>query len=134
MLPVDDLLPWLLVDRRAAKVTRIYDETWLRVVDAYQALSARRYTGDGSVTVAVNDPLLPGNSTSFTITGDGAEPTRRRPQLHIGVHGLAAVLLGGTTWRSLAVAGLVRADDAAALATADRLFAVPETPHAGFFF
>lgn len=134
MLPVDDPLPWLLVDRRAAKVTRIYDETWLRVVDAHQALSARRYADDGSVTVAVNDPALPRNSVSFTITGDGAEPTQQHPQLHIGIHGLAAVLLGGATWRSLAVAGLVRADDAAALATADRLFAAPETPHAGFFF
>ncbi|EUA15389.1 acetyltransferase family protein [Mycobacterium kansasii 732] len=134
MLPVDDPLPWLLVDRRAAKVTRIYDETWLRIVDAYQALSARRYTGDGSVTIAVNDPLLPGNSTRFTITGDGAEPTQRRAQLLVGADGLAAVLLGGTTWRSLAMAGLVRADDTNALGAADRLFAVPEAPHAGFFF
>lgn len=134
MLPVDDPLPWLLVDRRAAKVTRVYDETWLRIVDASQALSVRRYAGDGSVTIAVNDPLLQGNSTSFTVTGDGAEPTQRRPQLLVGADGLAAVLLGGTTWRSLATAGLARADDPAVLAMADRLFAVPEAPYAGFFF
>ena len=134
MLPVDDPLPWLLVDRRAARVTAVHDETWLRVVDGQKALAERRYEGDGAITIAVNDPLLPNNSVSFTITGDSAEPTGRRPQLRVGVEGLAAVLLGGATWRSLAVAGLARADDPAALVVADRLFAVPDAPYAGFFF
>jgi predicted acetyltransferase len=134
MLPVDDPLPWLLVDRRAVRVTAVHDEAWLRVVDAQKALAARRYVGDGDVTIAVNDPLLQNNSASFTIAGDGAEPTDRRPQLHTGVEGLAAVLLGGATWRSLAVAGLARADAPAALAVADRLFAVRDAPYAGFFF
>ena len=54
MLPVDDPLPWLLVDRRAARVTATHDETWLRVVDVEQTLAARRYTGDGMVTIAVD--------------------------------------------------------------------------------
>ena len=134
MLPVDNPLPWLVVDRRAVRVTAVHDETWLRVVDAERALAARRYVGDGAVTIAVKDPLLPDNSASFTVTADGTDPTDRRAQLHTGVEGLAAVLLGGTTWRSLAVAGLARADDREALDLADRLFAVPDAPHAGFFF
>jgi predicted acetyltransferase len=134
MLPVDDPLPWLLIDRRAVRVTAVHDETWLRVVDTQKALAARRYDGDGAVTIAVNDPLLPNNSASFTIAGDGAEPTERHAQLHVGVEGLAAVLLGGATWRSLAVAGLARTDDPAALVVADRLFAVRDAPYAGFFF
>jgi predicted acetyltransferase len=134
MLPVDDPLPWLLVDRRAMRITAVHDETWLRVVDAEKALAARRYAEDGPVTIAVNDPLLQNNSVSFTIAGGGAEPTNRRAQLHVGVEGLAAVLLGGGTWRGLAVAGLARADDPAALAVADRMFAVAEAPYAGFFF
>jgi predicted acetyltransferase len=134
MLPLDDPLPWLLVDRRAARVTAVHDETWLRVIDAHKALSARRYEGDGTVTIAVKDQLLPGNSTSFTIAGGGAEPTDRRPELHVGIEGLAAALLGGTTWRSLAAGGLVRADYPAALTVADRLFAVRDAPYAGFFF
>ena len=134
MLPVDDPLPWLLVDRRAARVTAVHDETWLRVVDAEKALTARRYTGDDTVTIAVNDPLLPNNSASFAIAPDGAEPTDRRPQLRTGVEGLATVLLGGASWHGLAVAGLAQANDPAALAIADRLFAVPDAPHAGFFF
>jgi predicted acetyltransferase len=134
MLPVDDPLPWLLLDRRAVRVTAVHDETWLRVVDAQEALTARRYDGNGAVTIAVNDPLLPNNSASFTIAGDGAEKTDRRPQLHVGIEGLGAVLLGGSTWRSLAVAGLARTDDPAALVMADRLFAVSDAPYAGFFF
>jgi len=133
-LPVDDPLPWLLLDRRAVRVTAVHDETWLRIIDAQKALAARGYVGDGAVAIAVDDPLLANNSAAFTITGDGAEQTGRRAQLHVGVAGLAAVLLGGTTWRGLAVAGLARAADPAALVVADRLFAVREAPYAGYFF
>ena len=134
MLPVDDPLPWLLLDRRAARVTATHDETWLRIVDVEKALSARQYEGDGDVIVAVADPLLSDNSISVAITGDGTEQTDRRPQLRVGVAGLAAVLLGGATWRSLAVAGLAHAENPSVLAAAERLFAVREAPHAGFFF
>ena len=134
MLPLDDPLPWLLVDRRAARVTAVHDETWLRVIDVPRALAARHYGGDGAVTIAVNDALLPDNSVRFMVTGGGAEPTSRQAQLDVDVEGLAAVLLGGTTWRDLAVTGLARAADSSAIASADRLFAVPDAPHAGFFF
>ena len=134
MLPVDDPLPWLLLDRRAARVTATHDETWLRIVDVEKALSARQYEGDGDVIVAVADPMLSDNSISVAVTGDGTEQTDRRPQLRVGVAGLAAVLLGGATWRSLAVAGLAHAENPSVLAAAERLFAVREAPHAGFFF
>jgi predicted acetyltransferase len=134
MLPLDDPLPWLLVDRRGLRVTATHDETWLRIIDARSALTARQYVGDGSVIVAVNDPLLPNNSVTFAIAGDGVEATEQRAQLHVGVEGLGAVLLGGVTWRSLAVAGLAHADEPAALLVADRLFAVPDAPYAGVFF
>ena len=134
MLPLDDPLPWLLVDRRAARVTAIHDETWLRVIDAHKALSARRYETAGAVTIAVNDRLLPKNSAVFTITGNGAEPTDRRPELQVGIEGLACVLLGGASWHSLAAGGLAQTDDPTALTVADRLFAVHDAPYAGFFF
>jgi predicted acetyltransferase len=134
MLPVDNPLPWLLLDRRAMRVTAVHDETWLRVVDVEKALAARQYEGDGAVTIAVNDPLLPDNSVSLTIAGHGAQRTDQRPQLDVGVEGLAAVLLGGATWRSLSAAGLARADDPAVFDVAERLFAVRDAPYAGFFF
>jgi hypothetical protein len=78
--------------------------------------------------------VLSRNSASFTITGAGAEPTTRRADVRVGIEGLGASLLGGTSWRSLAAAGLARADDPVALDAADALFAVPEAPHAGTFF
>jgi predicted acetyltransferase len=134
MLPLDDPLPWLLVDRRAARVTAVHDETWLRVVDAEKALAARKYASAGAVTIAVNDPLLPDNSASFAITGDGVEGTNQRAQIRVGIEGLGALLLGGTTWRSLAAAGLAHTEDPAALDVADQLFAVADAPYSGTFF
>lgn len=134
MLPLDDPLPWLVADRRAVRVTAVRDETWLRIIDVAGALSARSYGGDGAVTIVVNDPVLPANSARFAIAADGVTVTDRQPDVTVDVEGLGAVLLGGTTWRDLAVAGLARADDPEALTAADRLFAVPEAPHAGFYF
>jgi predicted acetyltransferase len=134
MLPVDDPLPWLLVDRRAARVTATHDETWLRIIDAHKALSARRYEGNGTVTIAVKDRLLQKNSVTIIVGGDGAEPTDRDADVNVGIEGLAAVLLGGATWRSLGAGGLARTDDPATLSVADQLFAVRTAPHAGFFF
>lgn len=134
MLPLDDPMPWLVLDRRAVRITAVHDETWLRIIDTHRALSARRYLGDGVVTIAVNDPLLQHNSAHFRVGPDGVEPAANGAQLRVGVDGLAAVLLGGTSWRSLAAAGLAQAEDPAALLVADRLFAVPDAPHSGFFF
>ena len=134
MLPVDDPLPWLLRDRRAAKPTATHDETWLRIVDVETTLAARQYADGDPVTIAVDDALLPDNSVTVSVTGDGAERVDRRSQLHVGVAGLAAVLLGGATWHSLSVAGLARAEDPSHVAAADRLFAVQQAPHAGFYF
>jgi predicted acetyltransferase len=134
MLPIDDPLLWLLLDRRAARVTATHDETWLRIVDVEKTLAARQYVGGGTVIIAVDDPLLADNSITVLITGDGAERTDQRPQLRIGIAGLAAVLLGGATWHSLAIAGVAHADHPAHLAAADQLFAVQDAPYAGFFF
>ncbi len=134
MLPVDDPLPWLLADRRAARITAVHDETWLRVIDARTALGARRYAGDGEVVITVEDAVLHDNSATFVITADGSEPTNRQPQVRVGIEGLSAVLLGGTSWRELAVAGLARTDDPAVIDAADGLFAVAEAPYAGFYF
>jgi predicted acetyltransferase len=134
MLPIDDPLPSLLLDRRAGRVTAVHDETWLRILDVEKALTARRYAGEGAVTVRVDDILLQHNSISVRVTGRGAEVTEQRPQLRVGVEGLASVLLGGATWRSLVLAGLASSDDPAVVDEADRLFAVRDAPYAGFFF
>lgn len=134
MRPVDDPLPELLTDRRAARITGVRDETWLRVVDVAAVLDARTYRGDDTVTLRVEDPVLQENSRTYRISPDGATPTDEPAQLVAGVESLGATLLGGTRWASLALAGSVRADSTDAVAAADRLFAVPAAPHAGIVF
>ncbi|MGJ6123442.1 GNAT family N-acetyltransferase [Mycolicibacterium sp. Y3] len=135
MLALDDPLPWLLRDRRAARLTGTRDETWLRVVDAATALGSRTYTGTGTVTIGVTDPLLDANSRTFAVSAAaGVEPSTTTAQLEVGITSVGAVLLGGTSWHDLALAGLVRVNDAAALAVADELFRVAEAPFSGIYF
>jgi len=133
-LPVDDPLPELLTDRRAARITGVRDETWLRIVDVAATLDARTYSGDDAVTLRVDDPVLPENSGTYLISPDGATVTDRPAQLTAGVEALGAALLGGTPWRSLVLAGSVHADSVDAADAVDRLFAVPTAPHAGIVF
>lgn len=134
LAPVDDPLPWLLQDRRAAQVTGLRDETWLRVIDVPTALGSRSYAGSRAVTVRVEDPLLTRNTATYAITGEGAEITTAPADLEADITTLGATLLGGTRWSDLALAGLVRVHDAAALQAADELFAVAQAPHSGIYF
>lgn len=134
LAPVDSPLAWLLTDRRAARVTGLRDETWLRVVDVERALAQRTYSGTQTLTLQVDDPLLSHNSATYAISAGGTQTTTVRAQLVADIAALGAALLGGTSWSDLAAAGLVRVHDADALTAADELFAVPQAPHAGIYF
>lgn len=142
--PVDDALPHLLTDPRAARTTALGDETWLRLLDVPAALAARGYAGapGDAVTLAVDDTLLPANTGGYRITPGGATSagSGAPADAHVDVATLAAAYLGGTPWRVLAEAGLLGgaasgtpADDAT-VAALDRLFAVTEAPFAGVMF
>jgi predicted acetyltransferase len=133
-LPLDDPSPWLLADRRAARVTGARDETWLRVLDVAAALGARRFSSAGSIIVSVDDPILPHNSATFAISAEGVRRTESPAQLSVGVATLGALLLGGVTWNALALTGLIGVADRDALAKADALFGTWPAPHAGIYF
>jgi predicted acetyltransferase len=133
-LALDDPLPWLLTDRRAARVTGARDETWLRVIDVAAALGAHRFSGAGSVTVSVDDPILAHNSATFEISAGGVRRTESPAQLSVGVATLGALLLGGLTWSVLASVGLVDVVDRDAVAEVDGLFGTWPAPHAGIYF
>ncbi|EID10284.1 GNAT family N-acetyltransferase [Mycolicibacterium phlei] len=133
-LPVDDPLPWLLTDRRAVRITGIRDETWLRVVDVAAALGGRTYRDAGTVTVTVNDAVLPHNSGTFRVSAEGATRVEEPAQLEADIAAVSAALLGGTPWRALAAAGLVTVHEPDALTRADRLFATDLAPHTGINF
>lgn len=135
--PVDELLPWLLVDARAVRCTNRADMLWLRVLDPVVALAARRYATAGRLVIALDDPerwaggrfALEGGpgSASCTRTSAGAD-------LVTGVAALGAAYLGGVPWRTLAAAGLVAERRPGALATADAMFTTWPAPYDATWF
>lgn len=132
-LPVDTVLPLLVHDRRAVRLQSTSDETWLRILDVHAALTARNYGSGSPVTVTVDDDELPENAGTVEVGRDGVRRVDGPGAVRVHVRELAAVLLGGTSCRALATAGLVTGD-ADALAAADALFATDRAPFAGVGF
>uniref|UniRef100_UPI002454B142 GNAT family N-acetyltransferase n=1 Tax=Nocardia abscessus TaxID=120957 RepID=UPI002454B142 len=131
---LDSPLRHLLTDKRAVQVVSTRDETWLRLVDVPQALARRTYREAAAVVVEVVDPLLAANSGRYRIAADGVRRVRETAEVTVGVADLAAVYLGGTTWRALAFAGRVDEHRPGAVAAADALFAADGLPFSGTFF
>jgi predicted acetyltransferase len=133
----DDLLPWLLTDKRAAKMTERGDFVWVRILDVPAALGGRAYDRTGSVVLEVTDELgLAGGRFVLDAGPDGADcrPTDAEPDLTLPVAVLGSVLLGGVPLRTLAAAGQVDVHDPGALTTADGLFRWPITPYCSTWF
>jgi predicted acetyltransferase len=127
----DDLLPWLLADRRAAKLTQLDDFVWLRILDVAAFLGGRAYDRTGSVVIEVTDEMgLAGGRYALEASPDGAtcRPTTTSPGLTIPIGVLGSAALGGVPLRTLADAGQLDVHDPAALATADALLRWPVTP------
>jgi predicted acetyltransferase len=131
---VDTPLAHFFVDPRALRLTGLDDETWLRLVDVPVALSRRTYGGDGSITVAVTDTVLPANNGTYVISAKGASRTESAPDLSVDVGTLGALYLGGPRWWQLARAGRVTVHRADAVAEADELFRQDPAPFCGTYF
>jgi predicted acetyltransferase len=130
--PFDDAVRWRATDHRAVRTT-LRDEIWLRLTRVEQALASRVY-GDGEpVVLAVHDALLPANTGSYEVDGDGARPTEAAASLRLDVAALGATYLGGVPFAALAAAGRVDGPPSAVRA-ADRLFHSPVAPWCGTFF
>ncbi|HTW99849.1 MAG TPA: GNAT family N-acetyltransferase [Acidimicrobiales bacterium] len=144
--PLDEPLRHLLLDPRALRVDALADRTWLRLVDVSAVLGARRYAGPGRLALRVEDPACSSNAGRYDIVvGDDGAATVERPDtspgggvagrgsravptLDIDIAGLAAAVLGGTTFAELAAAGRAVADAPASIAVADALFACRPLP------
>lgn len=109
-LEADGVLPWLLVDQRAAD-TRLSDGLFVRVVDVAAALRARAYAAPVDVVIEVDDPVLPDNSGRWRLTTDGTttsvERTDDPADLALDVRELGTVYLGGVALGELHRAGRV---------------------------
>ncbi|QND66500.1 GNAT family N-acetyltransferase [Mesorhizobium loti] len=132
--PADDLLPWLFEDFRSVRVSAVRDETWLRLLDAEKALTARTYAGQGSVVLEVSDAILPDNATRLRLSPEGAERTNLSADVVTDVAAVSAAYLGGVKWWQLAQTGRLGAFDRAAVETLDTLFTAPASPHSGTMF
>jgi predicted acetyltransferase len=121
--PIDDLVVWLVSDPRRVARKRT-DNLWLRIDDVATALAARRYAADGTLRLAIDD-------TTWELAVEAGvarcAPTSRPAELRLSRPALGALYLGG-----IRAAHLARAErahgDAAAIATADRLFASSIAP------
>jgi len=135
--PVDELLPWLLVDARAVRCTNRADMLWVRVLDPTVALAARRYGAAGRLVIAIDDPeRFAGGRYALEGGPDGAACARTSAEADLvtGVATVGAACLGGVPWRTLAAAGLVTERRRGAIATADAMFATWPAPYSATWF
>ena len=129
--PLDEQLPWLLTNARAARFTDVEDGLWVRLFDVPRALEARTYEVTGSLVLEVADDAAAGGRWpgARRVTGRGDVP-RHGPDadLVVPVAALGAAYLGGTRLRDAVVGTGFEERTAGALATADRLFRTADEP------
>jgi predicted acetyltransferase len=127
----DDLLPLLLPDPRAARITTQSDWLWVRVLDAARALQARTYGGEGALVLEVGDPDgLTAGRYLLEASAEGATcaPTTREADLVLGAGELGALWLGDESAVRLAALGRVREQRAGAARLADALLRTSRRP------
>jgi predicted acetyltransferase len=131
-LAVDEPLPWLLVDPRAARQVSRNDFQWSRLLDPAAALSARTYESPGAVVVEVADPdgwaagtfLLEADATG----AGSCTRTSRSADLTTGVGVLSSAWLGANTLPAATVAGFVDEHVPGATGRLARLLATSRAP------
>jgi predicted acetyltransferase len=132
--PVDEPVRRVMHDARAYEVRQRLDEQWLRLLDVAAALAVRTYGPvEGSVAIAVDDPMFAANCGTWQVSTDGAVATDRSADVDVDVATLSAAYLGGVSWQDLAATGAVRAADRT-IELLDALFATRPTPFCGTFY
>ncbi|MGW3360480.1 GNAT family N-acetyltransferase [Streptomyces bungoensis] len=128
----DDLLPLLLPDPRAARVTAHADWLWVRVLDVVRALEARTYEGAGALVLDVVDADGPaGGRFRLEASPDGASCTAAAgatADLTLPVAELGTVWLGDESLVRLAALGRVREEREGAARKADALLRTSGRP------
>jgi predicted acetyltransferase len=127
LLPVDHALWWLLASPRYMK-PRVGDGLWVRLVDVGEALSARRYAGDGAVVFDVIDEFCPWNAGRWRLARGKAKRTTADAQLRLDVSALGSAYLGAFSFSGLVRGGRVEELRRGAAARADAMFAAERAP------
>ena len=131
--PVDFELPGELVSSDVVTVDASKPQLWLRLVDVDHALRLRRYVGPARVVVDVIDELAVWNSGRHELRIDEAgdatvERTTEEAMIRLGAGDLAAVFLGGTSFRALVVAGQAFELVPGSIVSADQAFGTECAP------
>jgi len=131
--PVDDPLPWLVVDQRGVTKTE-HDHGWLRVLDVARALEARRFSAPLDVVLHVEDPLgiaagdwrlrvdAGGDTTVDAVDGGDTEA-----DVVLDVSALSSLYAGGVRASTLHAAGRITAETSM-IAALDRAFVAFPAP------
>ena len=133
---LDDHIMLLADDPRALKARHI-DKVWIRVLDVPGALTARTYSADLDVRIAIDDPLVGVNDCTWHVTiRDGVASvtvTTGPADLRLDMRTLSAIYLGGVTLTQLALTGLVDGDPAT-IEAMSRAFRADVMPSGTFYF
>jgi predicted acetyltransferase len=121
LLPPDHPLFLLLATPRRMRY-RMGDSLWVRLVDVGAALSARKYSADGSVVFDVHDDFGTWNQGRWKLDEGVAARTDDDADIALPVQSLGSAYLGGVSFAELARAGRVEELKDGALARADALF------------
>jgi predicted acetyltransferase len=131
--PLDDHLQRRLANPRRYAVGGASDHVWVRLVDLVGALSARRYSADGSVVFDVTDRFRPATTGRYLVEGgpEGAvcTHTTEPADIAVTVDSLGAAYLGGVSFGALARAGRAEELRPGALRRADAMFLTDPAPY-----
>jgi len=125
--PLDEPLLHLLADPRRLR-QRPLDSLHVRLVDVEAALGARRFRGEVSLVVEVEDEFCAWNRGRYRVDAGGCRRTEEPADLSLDVAALASVYLGGPSLDSLWRAGRVRECAPGAVKRADMHFAWSPRP------
>jgi predicted acetyltransferase len=127
----DDLLPHLLPNPPAARITMQSDWLWVRILDVVRALEARTYEGEGALVLEVVDGSgMAGGRYRLEASPAGATctATTQSADLTLDVRELATLWLGDESVARLVALGRVQEEQAGAGRGADALLHTSRRP------
>ncbi|MDI1478463.1 GNAT family N-acetyltransferase [Polyangium sp. y55x31] len=129
-LPPDHPLFLLLAEPRRMHY-RTYDSVWVRIVDVPAALAARRYGGEDSIVIEVDDEFCPWNTGRYRLDAATSRAARTEEpcDLRVSAAALGSAYLGGFSFSRLAEVGGAAPRTEGALERADRMFVGARLPY-----
>ncbi|MFT4866315.1 MAG: putative acetyltransferase [Ilumatobacter sp.] len=127
---VDDALPYLLDNPRAARTTNLNDMLWIRIDDVRRALESRTYGTEDALVIELTD--VDGGArwkVEGSPTGATVKKVRSKPDVVTDRASLGALYLGGVRASTLAAGQRLVARNADVLRRADHFFAADRMPH-----